>query len=109
MASALPWKQILKTAGVVASLAGGLWSKQGAKTKEVVDPQTAAGADVRSQLALLAQRVERAEAMGVEQARLMKMLADDVQSLARRAAIGYWVGIAGLLVALVAIAIALLR
>ncbi len=108
MASALPWKQILKTAGVVASLAGGLWSKQGAKTKEVVDPQAAAGADVRSQLALLAQRVERAEAMGVEQARLMKMLAD-VQSLARRAAIGYWVGIAGLLVALVALTLALLR
>jgi hypothetical protein len=101
----LPWKEILKTATVVASLAGGLWKKQGGKTRDLVDPD----ADVKSQLATLSQRIDQVEAMGVEQARLMQMLADDVQSLARRAAIGYWVGIAGLVVAVGAIAIALLR
>jgi hypothetical protein len=101
----LPWKEILKTATVVASLAGGLWNKQGGKSKDLVDPE----ADVKSQLAMLSQRIDQVEAMGVEQARLMQMLADDVQSLARRAAIGYWVGIAGLVVAAIAIAIALTR
>ena len=101
----LPWKEILKTATVVASLAGSVWNKQGAKSKEVTDPN----ADVKSQLAALSRRLDDAQALGTEQAKLMQMLAEDLQSLAWRAAIGYWLGIAGLVLAAIALAIVLVR
>jgi len=102
--AALPWKEILKGATLVVSLARDLRKQQASEPRQPVDPT----ADVRSQLMALSKRVEGLEASGAEQAEVVKILADELQALARRAVVGYWAGIAGLVIALVSLAVAIL-
>lgn len=105
IATALPWTEILKTASLAVSLARDLLKHQSAKPREIVDPNS----DVKSQLLVLTKKLEAIEAASTEQAKVVSMLAEQVQSLARRAAIGYWIGIAGLALAAVAVAALLVR
>jgi hypothetical protein len=105
MAAALPWKEILKGATIAVSLTRDLMKARAAKPAQV----TGEPSDPRAQLSALAQRVEALEATDAEQARVMKMLAEEMQGLARRAAIGYWIGVGGLVVAVAAIVIVLVR
>ena len=70
-------------------------------------PAGEAVAETEPELAALLQRLEGLEASSVEQAQVLKVLADEVQVLARRAMVGYWLGVGGLVAAVVAIALAL--
>lgn len=103
--AALPWKEILKGAALAVALARDLLKHQSSKPKEKVDPTS----DAKSQLLALSKRMEATEAAGAEQAKLVKMLADELQALARRSVVGYWVGVAGLVVALTSLVFAALR
>lgn len=100
--ASLPWKDILKGATLAVSLARDVMKHQSAKPAK-----DAAAPDPESPLGLLAQRIEVLEASSQEQAQVVKVLAEEVQSLARRAMIGYWVGFAGVVLAIIAIALSL--
>jgi hypothetical protein len=104
-AAALPWKEILRGATLVVSLARDLIKHQPGKPRQTAD----ASSDPKSQLVGLTQRLEALEGSRDEHAKVMKMLADEVQSLARRAMIGYWIGVGGLAVALASIVVSLVR
>ena len=103
--AALPWKEILRGATLVVSLARDLIMHQSSKPK----PTPQAESDPKSQLDVLGQRLEALEGSREEHAKVVKLLAEEVQSLARRAMIGYWIGVAGLVVGLAAIVLSLLR
>jgi hypothetical protein len=103
--AALPWKEILRGATLAASLARGLFKHQSAKPRQVSDDRP----DPQARLQELTQRLEATEAAAQEQAKVINLLAEEVQSLARRALVGYRIGAAGLIVAVVAVAVALLR
>lgn len=104
-AAALPWKEILRGATLVVSLARDLIKHQASKPKQTAE----AVSDSRSQLTSLAQRLDSLDVSREEHAKVMKMLAEEVQSLARRAMIGYWIGVGGLVLGLTGIVISLLR
>ena len=103
--TALPWKEILKGATLAVSLARDLMKREPARAKAAGDTPS----DPRAQLAALGQRVEALEISDEQQAKVVKMLAEEVQGLARRAMVGYWVGMAGLVVGIVAFVVALVR
>ncbi|MES2938802.1 MAG: hypothetical protein V4864_14035 [Pseudomonadota bacterium] len=90
---------------MVASLARDLIRHQSSKPRQSAEPAS----DPKSQLVSLTRRVEALESSRDEHAKVMKMLADEVQSLARRAMIGYWIGVGGLVVALASIVVSLIR
>lgn len=100
--AALPWKEIIKGATLAVSLARDVMKQQSSKPREPI----AAPQDPEERHAILAQRLEALEASAQEQARVMKVLAEEVQSLARRAMIGYWVGFGGVVLAIAAIVLA---
>jgi hypothetical protein len=100
--AALPWKDILKGATLAVSLARDVMKHQKAKPKPPADAGSGADLDV----AALAQRLEALETSSAEQAQVVKVLAEEVQVLARRAMVGYWLGVAGLVVAVIAVALA---
>ena len=89
---------------MAVSLARDLSRHQSPKPREIDS-----AADAKSQLEALSRRLEAAEAAGAEQAKLVKMLADELEALARRAVVGWWVGIAGLVIALGALGVAVFR
>jgi hypothetical protein len=100
-AAALPWREIIKGATLAVSLARDVMKHQSNKPKQSVE----ATGDPKSQVEVLAQRLEAMEASAGEQAQVVKVLAEEVQSLARRAMIGYWVGVAGVVLGVIAIAL----
>ncbi len=103
--AALPWKEILRGATLVAALARDLMKRQSGKPRQGAE----AASDPKSQLVALTQRLEALEGSREEHAKVMKMLAEEVQGLARRAMIGYWIGVGGLVAALASIVVSLLR
>jgi hypothetical protein len=94
---AVPWKEIVKTVGWAREL----WKSEAARPREVVDPK----ADADAQLLVLSRRIDELQKTNAEQAKLMKVLAEEMQSVARRATAGYRVAIVGLLLALAALAL----
>jgi len=103
--AALPWKEILKGATLAVSLTRDLIKHQSSRPNQLAE----AGSDPSSELAGLLQRVDALEIAGEAQAKVISLLAQEVQSLARRAMIGYWIGVAGLVVAVAAVAVSFLR
>jgi len=101
----LPWKEILKGATLAVSLARDLMKHQSGKPRQTAE----VASDPKSQIAGLGRRLEALESSSEEHAKVMKMLADELQSLARRAMIGYWIGVAGVVVAVAAMIVSLVR
>ena len=101
--AALPWKDIIKGASLAVSLARDVMKHQKSRPK----PPEEAAAESEPELAAVLRRLDALEASGAEQARVLKLLAEEVQVLARRAMVGYWLGVGGLVAAVVAIALAL--
>jgi hypothetical protein len=102
-AAALPWREIIKGATLAVSLARDVMKHQSSQPKQSLE----ATGDPKSQLGMLTERTEALEASAAEQAQVVKVLAEEVQSLARRAMIGYWVGVAGVVLGIAAIALAI--
>jgi hypothetical protein len=108
-ASALPWKEILRGATLAVSLAGNLIKGSSSRPKAPPQATTQPAPDPQAQLAALARRIESLESSTQEQAKVVQLLAEEVQNLTRRAMTGYRIGIAGVVLALAALAVAFLR
>ncbi len=106
IAAAIPWREILRLLPLVVATAEKIWKQVASKPKEPpVDPN----ADAKSQVATLAERLIQIEATQTEQAKLMSLVAEQLQGIARRAAMGYWLGLSGLVLSCLALVILLLR
>ena len=106
VAAVIPWKEILKVLPTVVVTAKDLWKHWSSRPKGVpVDPN----ADVKTQLASVAERLAALEGAETDQARVVSQIAEQLQGIARRAAAAYWLGIGGLLLAFVALLLAAFR
>ena len=104
--AAVPWKEILRALPVVVSTADKLWRALSSKSKEPpVDP----AADLKTQIGELASRFQENEVVQTEQAKVVAMMAEQIQALAARSARSYWLSFAALVLASVAIVVSLVR
>lgn len=101
--AALPWKEIIKGATIAVSLARDVMKHQKSRPQPPEEP----GAAGDPQFAGLLQRLDAIESSSTQQAQVVKLLAEEVQVLARRAMVGYWLGVAGLVAGVIAIALAI--
>lgn len=105
MPSAVPWRKILTALPYVVATADKARKALSSRSEPPVDPT----ADLKTQLAELAARVQENETAQAEQAKVVALIAEQLEALANRAARGYrlaWVAVA---TACVAVAVALLR
>lgn len=106
VATAIPWAVILKALPTVVVTARELWNHWSSRTKTApVDPN----ADVKTQLASLAERLAALESAETDQAKLMSEMAEQLQGIARHAYVAYWLGLSGLLLSCVALLLAVFR
>lgn len=106
VAAALPWKDIIRAIPLVVTAAKSLWTFWASRPKpQPIDPS----ADARPQLAQLGERVSVLENAEAEQTKLMTQMAEQLQAVARRASVAYWLGVAGIALGSVAIVLSLLR
>lgn len=106
VAAAIPWKMILNALPTIVVTARELWNHWSSRPKTApVDPS----ADVRTQLASLGERLAALESAETDQAKLVSQMAEQLQGIARRAAVGYWLGLSGLLLSCVALLLAAFR
>jgi hypothetical protein len=106
VAAVIPWNMILKALPAVVVTAKELWNYWSSRPKTApVDPN----ADVRTQLASVAERLTALEGAETGQAKLMSEMAEQLQGIARRAAIAYWLGLDGVLLSCVALLLAAFR
>ena len=106
VAAAIPWKVILKALPMVVVTAKELWNYWSSRPKTApVDPH----ADVTTQLASVGERLAALESAEAAQAKLVSQMAEQLQGIARRAAIAYWLGLSGLLLSCVALLLAVFR
>jgi hypothetical protein len=105
VAAAIPWKVILQALPAVVVTAKELWDRWSSRPKTAIDPS----ADVRTQLASAEERLAALESAETDQTRLLSQMAEQLQGIARRAAIAYWLGLGGLLLSCAALLLAALR
>jgi hypothetical protein len=106
VAAAIPWKVILKALPIVVVTARELWNHWSSRPKAApVD----ANADVRTQLASVGERLAALESAETDQAKLVSQMAEQLQGIARRASVAYWLGLSGLLLSCVALLLAVFR
>lgn len=106
VAAVIPWAVILKALPTVVVTARELWKHWSSRPKTApVDPK----ADVKTQLASVAQRLEALESAETDQTKLISEMAEQLQGIARRVALAYWLGLGGLLLSCVALLLAVFR
>ena len=106
VAAVIPWKVILQALPTLVVTAKELWNHWSSRPKTgPVDPN----ADVRTHLASMAERVAALENAETDQAKLVSQMAEQLQGIARRAAVAYWLGLGGLLLACAALLLAVFR
>jgi len=106
IAAAIPWKMIIQALPTVVVTAKELWNHWSSKPKTTpVDPN----ADVRTQLASVAERLAALESAETDQAKLISQIAEQLQGIARRASVAYWLGLGGLLLSCVALLLVAFR
>jgi hypothetical protein len=104
--AAIPWKMILQALPAVVVTAKELWNHWSSRAKIApVDPN----AEVRTQLASVAERLVALESAETDQAKLVSQIAEQLQGIARRASFAYWLGLNGLLLSCVALLLVALR
>jgi hypothetical protein len=103
--AAIPWKVILQALPTVVVTAKDLWSHWSSRKTAPVDPH----ADARTQLASVAERLAALESAETEQAKIVSQIAEQLQGIARRVSIAYWLGLAGVLLSCAALLLAALR
>lgn len=105
LASAVPWRKILTALPYVVAAADKTRKALSSRSEPPVDPT----ADLKTQLAELAARVQENETAQAEQAKVVAEIAEQLEALANRSARGYrlaWIAVA---ISCVALAVALLR
>ena len=106
VAAAIPWKVILKALPVVVVTAKELWNYWSSRPRTApVDPN----ADMTTQLVSVGERLAALESAETVQAKLVSQMAEQLQGVARRAAVGYWLGLSGLLLSCGALLLAIFR
>ncbi len=106
VAAVIPWKMILQALPTLVVTARDLWNHRSSRPKTApVDPN----ADVRTQLASIAERLVALESAETDQARLISQMAEQLQGIARRTAVAYWLGLGGLLLSCVALLLTVFR
>jgi hypothetical protein len=105
VAAVIPWKEILRHLPSVALAAKELWNHWSSRPRRGVDPN----ADVKTQLASVTERLAALESAETDQAKVVSQIAEQLQAIARRAAITYWLGLSALLVGVAALLLAALR
>jgi len=106
VAAVIPWKMILQALPTIVVTAKELWNHWSSRPKTApVDPN----ADVRTQLASVAERLAALESAETEQAKLVSQIAEQLQGIARRAAVAYWLGLSGLALSCAALLLAAVR
>ena|SRR5579864_2787108 len=106
VAAVIPWKMILQALPTLVVTARDLWNHWSSRPKTApVDPN----ADVRTQLASIAERLVALESAETDQARLISQMAEQLQGIARRTAVAYWLGLGGLLLSCVALLLTVFR
>jgi hypothetical protein len=103
VAAVIPWKLILQALPAVVVTAKELWNHWSSRPKTgPVDPN----GDVRTQLASIGERLAALESAETDQAKLLSQIAEQLQGIARRTALAYWLGLGGLVLACVALLLA---
>ncbi len=106
IAAAIPWKVILQALPTVVVTARQLWNHWSSRPRTApADPN----ADVKTQLASVAERLAVLEGAETDQAKLVTQMAEQLQGIARRAAVAYWLGLSGLALSCVALLLAAFR
>ena len=106
VAAVIPWKEILRHLPAVVVAARELWNHWSSRPRRgPVDPN----ADVRTQLAAVAERLAALEAAETDQAKVVSQIAEQLEGIARRASIAYWLGLSGLLLGGAALLLAVFR
>jgi hypothetical protein len=103
--TSLPWRKILTALPLVVTTADKAWKALATKKEPPVDPT----ADLKTQLAELAQRVQDNDVAQAEQAKVVAQIAEQLEAVANRSARGYRLAWAAFAIACVAVVIALLR
>ncbi len=104
--AAIPWAVILKALPTVVLTAKELWNHWSSRPKAApVDPN----ADVRTQLASVAERLAALESAETDQARLISQIAEQLQGIACRASVAYWLGLSARLLSCAALLLAAFR
>ncbi len=106
VAAVIPWTVILKALPTIVVTAKELWNHWSSRPKTApVGPN----ADVRTQLASVAERLAALESAETDQAKLISQIAEQLQGIARRASVAYWLGLSGLLLSCAALLLAAFR
>src|SRR5258706_6310984 len=103
--AAIPWKVIIQALPTIVVTAKDLWNHWSSRKSAPVDPH----ADVRTQLAAAVERLAALESAETEQAKLISQIAEQLQGIARRVSITYWLALGGLALSCVALLVAAFR
>ena len=104
LASALPWRKILTALPYVVATADKARKALSSRSEPPVDPT----ADLKTQLAELAARVQENDAAQAEQAKLVASIAEQLEAVAERSARTSRIAWAALIVAVIALVVAVI-
>jgi tripartite-type tricarboxylate transporter receptor subunit TctC len=105
VAAVIPWKVILHALPTLVVTAKELWSHWSSRPRTgPLDPK----ADVHAQLASVAERLAALESAETEQTKLFSQMAEQLQGVAHRAAVAYWLGLCGLVLSCIALLLAII-
>jgi len=82
-----------------------LWQDWSTRPKPALDPN----ADSKTQVASIAERLSRLESVETEQAKLVSQMAEQLQAIAKRVTVCYWLGLSGVALGVAAVVLAILR
>ena len=105
VAAAILWKQIFQALPVIVEGAKSLLKMTSKPKESPLDPTK----DLRAQLETVAGRLTSVETAQAEQAKVVADIAVQLQSIAIRSARGYWMAIAGLAIAVSALALSVFK
>src|SRR5262245_26012271 len=106
LAAAIPWKIILEALPTVVVTARQLWQHWSSRPKpDPLHPH----ADVKTQLASVTERLTALESAQTDQAKLVSQIAEQLQGIARRAAITYWLALSALMLSCAVLLLTVLR
>lgn len=103
--AAIPWKELIRALPILVSTADKLWKLASRPKEPPINPR----ADLNIQVASIGERLVATENTQIEQAEVLRSVAAQLQTVARRTAIAYWLGVAGLALACLSLAISLFR
>lgn len=106
VAAAIAWKTILKALPTIVVAAKDLWDYWSSRQKTApIDPN----ADLKTQMAAVAEKLAALEGAEADQAKLVSQIAEQLQGIARRASVAYWLGLSSLLLSCAALLLAIFR